>query len=89
MQASILLQPQLLPASSYREGNEECGTPAASVGSPVGHWPMPGRVEFMNVGLRYAAQSAPALNGLDLDVPGGSKIGVCGRTGKSVLLYRD
>ena len=36
----------------------------------------------MGVVLRYAGQSTPALDGLDLDVPGGSKIGVCGRTGK-------
>ena len=89
MQAPILPQPQLLPASSHREGDGYLETPAASVSSPVGHWPMPGRVEFIDVGLRYALQSAPALNGLDLDVPGGSKIGVCGRTGESVILHQD
>ena len=50
---------------------------------------MPGRVEFMGVVLRYAGQSAPALDGLDLDVPGGSKIGVCGRTGKLSVLCLD
>ena len=41
-------------------------------------------MEFAGVVLRYAGQSAPALSGLDLDVAGGRKIGVCGRTGMHV-----
>ena len=78
----MLPQPQLLPAATSGEGFGEAGPPSASAGSPAAHWPMPGRVEFIGVVLRYAGQSAPALNGLDVDVPGGSKIGICGRTGK-------
>ena len=80
-QAPALPQPQLLPAG----GSEEGGPRSASAGLPAAHWPMPGRVEFVGVVLRYAGQSAPALDGLDLDVPGGTKIGVCGRTGKLPL----
>ena len=82
----MLPQPRLLSASISGEGFEEAGPPSATIGSPAAHWPMPGRVEFMGVVLRYAGQSAPALNGLDLDVPGGSKIGICGRTGQLLVV---
>ena len=84
-QAPALPQPQVLPAGGSEEGLQEAGPRSASAGLPAAHWPMPGRVEFMGVVLRYAGQSAPALNGLDLDVPGGSKIGVCGRTGELLI----
>ena len=47
-------------------------------------WPALGRVEFAGVALRYAGQSAPALSGLDLDVAGGRKLGICGRTGTNM-----
>ena len=82
---SVLQQPLLVPEGSYREGEGEAGPPFVSAGIPAGHWPASGHVEFMGVMLRYAGQSVPVLSGLDLDVPGGSKIGICGRTGKSCL----
>lgn len=83
----MLPQPVLLPGAS--PGGDD-----RAAGQPTGHWPAPGRVEFMGVTLRYAGQSAPALSGLDLDVPGGTKMGVCGRTGKmttylTLLLSRE
>ncbi len=86
-QAPMLPQLELLPAGGAEQGFGGAGPRSASAGSPAAHWPMPGRVEFMGVVLRYVGQSAPALDGLDLDVPGGSKIGVCGRTGKFPVLH--
>jgi ABC-type multidrug transport system fused ATPase/permease subunit len=88
MQDSVLLQPLLVPEGSYRDAEGEADSPFVSAGIPAGHWPAPGRVEFLGVMLRYAGQSVPALSGLDLDVPGGSKIGICGRTGKFCLESR-
>lgn len=82
------MQPSLVPEGSYRDVEGEADSPFVSAGIPAGHWPAPGRVEFLGVTLRYAGQSVPALSGLDLDVPGGSKIGICGRTGKFCLELR-
>ena len=72
----MLPQPALLPGAREVEGDQGSGPPALSR-----QWPALGRVEFAGVVLRYAEQSAPALSGLDLDVAGGRKIGICGRTG--------
>ena len=88
VQESVLQQPLLVPEGSYREDDGEAGPPFVSAGIPARRWPAPGHVEFMGVMLRYAGQSVPALSGLGLDVPGGSKIGICGRTGKSCLESR-
>ena len=65
-----------LPGAGHQEGS---GPPALSR-----QWPALGRVEFAGVALRYAGQSAPALSGLDLDVAGGRKLGICGRTGTNM-----
>ena len=77
-QAAVLPHPSLAPlrGTGYPGGDRGSGPPALSR-----QWPALGRVESAGVTLRYAGQSAPALSGLDLDVAGGRKIGICGRTG--------
>ncbi|KAJ3185200.1 hypothetical protein HDU85_001248 [Gaertneriomyces sp. JEL0708] len=51
-------------------------------------WPTTGAVRFDNVVARYVKDGDPVLKGVSFDVPGGERIGVCGRTGsgKSTVL---
>jgi ABC-type multidrug transport system fused ATPase/permease subunit len=53
-----------------------------------GKWPTSGTIEFSGAKLRYRPELPLVLNGLDLKIPGGSKVGVVGRTGagKSTLM---
>mmetsp|Transcript_129522 Transcript_129522/g.415221 ORF Transcript_129522/g.415221 Transcript_129522/m.415221 type:complete len:1382 (-) Transcript_129522:118-4263(-) len=53
-----------------------------------GTWPMEGGVEFKEVRLKYRPELPFVLDGLDLKVDPGEKLGICGRTGagKSSLL---
>ena len=50
--------------------------------------PLQGRVQFLNVGFRYADASPPVLQAINLEVPLGSFVGVVGGSGsgKSTLL---
>jgi ATP-binding cassette, subfamily C (CFTR/MRP), member 1 len=48
-------------------------------------WPVEGRIAFRNVQLRYRQGLPLVLKGLDLQIPGGSKVGIVGRTGACVL----
>jgi ABC-type multidrug transport system fused ATPase/permease subunit len=48
--------------------------------SPAG-WPSRGEVSFRSVTLRYRTGLDPALRGVNLHVPAGSKVGIVGRTG--------
>ncbi|KAK2951952.1 Multidrug resistance-associated protein [Blattamonas nauphoetae] len=52
-------------------------------------WPSEGRVVFKDVKMRYRPGLPFVLRGVNFEVKGGEKIGVCGRTGagKSSLLY--
>ena len=45
-------------------------------------WPSEGRISFKNFSAKYREGLEPVLNGINLDISGGEKIGVCGRTGK-------
>jgi ATP-binding cassette, subfamily C (CFTR/MRP), member 1 len=53
-----------------------------------GNFPSTGTIEFIGAKLRYRPELPLVLNGLDLKIPGGSKVGVVGRTGagKSTLM---
>jgi ABC-type multidrug transport system fused ATPase/permease subunit len=65
--------------------------PAAS--EPTSAWPTNGKVVFQDVELRYRPGLPPALRGLTLQIPGGTRVGICGRTGAGksslfALLFR-
>ena len=56
-------------------------------------WPSVGNIQFDNVQLRYRPTLPLALRGINLDIPGGSRVGICGRTGSGksslfVALFR-
>ncbi|KAL7754318.1 hypothetical protein RI367_000299 [Sorochytrium milnesiophthora] len=44
-------------------------------------WPTAGHIQIENVELAYRPGLAPVLHNLNLDIPGGSKVGIVGRTG--------
>ena len=50
-------------------------------------WPQSGQVKLSNFTLRYKSDLPPAVDRVALDIKGGEKIGICGRTGsgKSTL----
>ncbi|KAJ2807518.1 Transporter of the ATP-binding cassette (ABC), partial [Coemansia helicoidea] len=54
---------------------------------PPPSWPQSGRIEFCDYTMRYREDLEPALNGINLTIQPGEKIGVVGRTGagKSTL----
>lgn len=62
--------------------------PGPTVVAPPPNWPTAGAVEFKNVSLRYREGLDLVLRGVSLSVPGGSRVGVVGRTGagKSSLM---
>jgi ATP-binding cassette subfamily C (CFTR/MRP) protein 1 len=51
-------------------------------------WPRKGVIEFRNSKLRYRPGLPLVLKGLSLTIPGQSKVGIVGRTGKDPLLTR-
>jgi len=53
-----------------------------------GHWPSKGALSVKQLQLRYRADLDLVLKGVDLDIPGGTRVGIVGRTGsgKSSLL---
>jgi len=67
----------------------QAATPASAPAvAPPPDWPTDGAVEFQNVSLRYREGLDLVLRGVNLSVPGGSRVGVVGRTGagKSSLM---
>jgi ATP-binding cassette, subfamily C (CFTR/MRP), member 1 len=52
------------------------------------NWPSVGCIELSNVVMRYRPELPLVLRGVSLKIPGGKKVGVCGRTGagKSSLM---
>ncbi|KAJ7050501.1 multidrug resistance-associated ABC transporter [Mycena amicta] len=55
---------------------------------PHGNWPSAGKIEFRKYSTRYRPELDLVLNNISLEIPGGLKLGVVGRTGagKSSLL---
>jgi ATP-binding cassette, subfamily C (CFTR/MRP), member 1 len=45
------------------------------------NWPTEGRIEFINVTLKYRPGLPLVLKGLNISIPAKSKVGVVGRTG--------
>ncbi|XP_072916624.1 multidrug resistance-associated protein 1 [Hemitrygon akajei] len=48
---------------------------------PPQTWPLEGKIEFINYGLRYRTDLDLALKDITLSINGGEKIGIVGRTG--------
>eukprot|EP00931_Biecheleriopsis_adriatica_P003833 TRINITY_DN105594_c0_g1_i1.p1 TRINITY_DN105594_c0_g1~~TRINITY_DN105594_c0_g1_i1.p1 ORF type:complete len:1434 (-),score=269.24 TRINITY_DN105594_c0_g1_i1:143-4297(-) len=44
-------------------------------------WPSAGKIEFDNVFMRYRPDLDPVLKGMTFTIPGGSSLGIVGRTG--------
>lgn len=59
-----------------------------SVEALPGAWPEQGRVTYADVRLRYHRDAPLALNGLSLDIRPGQKLGICGRTGAFLTVFR-
>ena len=48
---------------------------------PSEHWPHEGNITFQDVSLTYYSGGPQVLKGINLNIKGGTKIGVAGRTG--------
>ncbi|GAB6032438.1 ATP-binding cassette sub- C member 11 [Chamberlinius hualienensis] len=48
---------------------------------PSKAWPSHGIIQFQNVFLKYQPETPPVLQGLNVTIKGGEKIGIIGRTG--------
>ncbi|KAK2947791.1 Multidrug resistance-associated protein [Blattamonas nauphoetae] len=57
--------------------------------TPPPEWPQKGQIQFDHVTFRYRPGLPFVLTDINLDIAGGEKLGVCGRTGagKSSLLF--
>jgi ABC-type multidrug transport system fused ATPase/permease subunit len=51
---------------------------------PSPDWPNRGEIEFVDVGISYGAtdEAKPVISEISLRLKAGSKVGVCGRTGR-------
>ena len=66
---------------------EEGGAaPLEAAGHAPASWPRFGHILFAGACLRYGAAPRLALDRLDLEVQPGQKLGICGRTGVSLLM---
>lgn len=54
----------------------------------LSHWPKVGQITLSNVYMKYRPDLPYVLNGVNMTIPGGCKVGICGRTaaGKSSLM---
>ncbi|XP_066258502.1 ATP-binding cassette sub-family C member 4-like [Euwallacea similis] len=50
-------------------------------GQVLTDWPLKGHISYKNVSLTYKSDGHPVLRDIDLNIEGGSKIGIVGRTG--------
>ena len=73
MSLERLLEYKAIPQEAARETDGDGAL-------PVG-WPLQGEIEFAGAALRYRPELPLAIKSLDLTIPGGSHVGVVGRTG--------
>lgn len=61
---------------------------ASETGQVPEEWPSSGHVVIKNMTASYTKTGNPVLHGVTLDIPAGSKVGICGRSGsgKSSLM---
>ncbi|CAI5738498.1 unnamed protein product [Hyaloperonospora brassicae] len=45
------------------------------------HWPEHGKIDFVNVYVKYNPDALPALNGVAFSIESGEKVGICGCAG--------
>ncbi len=55
--------------------------PDADAAAVPDNWPSKGRITFRDVSMRYRPNLPLALRSIDMEVPGGTRVGICGRTG--------
>ncbi|KAH1934205.1 hypothetical protein KXV48_005163 [Aspergillus fumigatus] len=69
-----------------RDTEPEFPTPAPAMPPPG--WPSAGAIEFRDVRATYRNDGPPALNSVSLQIPPGTKLAICGRSGsgKSSLI---
>ncbi|XP_066143470.1 ATP-binding cassette sub-family C member 4-like [Euwallacea fornicatus] len=61
---------------------EYSDVPSEPIGGQIlADWPSKGHILYKNVSLTYKSDGHPVLKDIDLDIKGGSKIGIVGRTG--------
>ncbi|XP_060921677.1 multidrug resistance-associated protein 1 isoform X1 [Labrus mixtus] len=71
----------------YSETEKEAEWKLDSSSLPAG-WPTEGRIQIRDFSLRYRPDLEPAIRNISIDIQGGEKVGIVGRTGagKSSLM---
>jgi len=79
------LETCLSSVTRIRQFSDPKATPseneAATKPNPPDFWPTAGSVEFRKFSASYIDNGKPVLNGIDLKINAGERIGLCGRTG--------
>ena len=55
--------------------------PQSSSSLPPPGWPAEGAISFRDLTVAYRPGMPPALRGVSLEIPAGTRVGICGRTG--------
>ncbi|CAI5724696.1 unnamed protein product [Peronospora farinosa] len=76
------------PVTLFEHHHERYTLPQSRTLQLRPHWPEHGRIDFVNICVKYNPTGPPVLDGITFTVKGGEKVGICGRTGagKSSLL---
>ncbi|XP_072037224.1 ATP-binding cassette sub-family C member 9-like isoform X2 [Amphiura filiformis] len=48
---------------------------------PPPYWPQKGEIQAQNISVRYAQELDPVIKNVNINIPAGQKVGICGRTG--------